>query len=1022
MRDCKHIFGRFLAYLLLCALAISVLSSCGVKAAEIDNTVQPMEASDKNMTTGSIINPDTEIRAVWIASVFNIDYPSKTDLTAAQLQAELDEIVATCVKNKLNTIFFQVRPTCDALYKSELFPVSSYLSTSGTLPLDPLAYLVKAAHEHNIFVHAWVNPLRVTMNSTDVNTLPANSPARQHPEWTVPFADGKLYLNAGLPEVRQLVADGVREIVANYDVDGIVFDDYFYPYPAKNEDGTAAAFNDAAAYAAYGSEYSDIADWRRANINATIRTVYETIKAVDKECQFGVAPFGIWQNDDGQNGGSATNGFEAYKSLYSDALAWVNGGYIDYLSPQLYWRFSDSAAAYDILLHWWNTQLDNTGVDLIVSHAVYRYEDGNWDSPQGEMTEQVSYARSEISYKGSAFYGYDEIHKNTNGASDDILAAYPSEILYPKIQSNGLKPGVNSPADGSTMNVSTTYLLGTSDPAYPLYLNGEKIGRTKSGYFSKMVTLKEGENKFTFTQNGADTIYTLYYKPSTASSGNEPYVTVLDSVKIIGVYPSNTITTENTTQWVSCVAPYGAKVTATLADGSSTTLHMLGTPSVTTADSGYVGVLYGGAVTLPSATDTEIKNVGAITITATLGQTLGQSTASVSTAAIRVKGKNAPLAVRVKEDYAELKFTETSSYYNDYTVQSVGMTDMVKAQKNGFYELSMGGFIAEKFVNEITDNLPYANGYALNAAEVKNAGTNTELRFHTGNVGNTGPAYYGKVEDGKFIVTLYSIDTTTVPDSVTIGENPLFSACEIVKMADSGKVRFLFTLKNERNFYGFDLYYKDGWTVVTCRNPMKIDLTREKPLDGVRIVLDAGHGGDDSGARGFSTAEDKLLNEKQLNLAIVLDASEKLKALGADVSLIRTDDTTVSLDARMAYLEAAEPDLSISIHQNSMGYSTDITRVRGVLPLYCADSGKLLADCVGGEIGRATGRYTRASQYQMLALCRNPKFPQTLIEVGFITNAEEYEQMAVGRGITQAADGVINGVLRYFREMAAFAG
>ena len=1010
--------GRFLACLVLLATVVTLLSSCGVQAADIDNTLRPMEASDKNMTTESIINPDTEIRAVWIASVFNIDYPSKTDLTATQLQAELDEIVATCVKNKLNTIFFQVRPTCDALYKSDIFPVSSYLSTSGQLPFDPLAYLVQAAHEKNIFVHAWVNPLRVTMNSTDVNTLPANSPARQHPEWTVPFADGKLYLNAGLPEVRQLIADGVREIVANYAVDGIIFDDYFYPYPAKNADGSAAVFDDAAAYAAYGSDYSDIADWRRVNINATIRAVYETIKSLDKDCQFGVAPFGIWQNDDGQNGGSATNGFEAYKSLYSDALAWVEGGYIDYLSPQLYWRFSDPAAAFDILLHWWNTKLDNTGVDLIVSHAIYRYEDGNWDSPQGEMTEQVSYARSEISYKGSAFYGYDEIHKNTNGASDDILAAYTSEILYPKIQSNGLKPGVNSPSDGATMNVTTTYLLGTSDPAYPLYLNGEKIGRTKSGYFSKMVTLKEGENKFTFTQNGEETVYTLYYKPATASNTTQKSITVLDSVQITGVYPSNAITTDKTGQWVSCVAPYGATVTAKRENGEAVTLKMTETPSVTKADGGYVGVIYGGTVPLPAASNTEVKDAGTITITATLGQ----NTVTATTAAIRVKGQNAPLAVRVKEDYAELKFTETSSYYNDYTVQSIGMTDTVKAQKNGFYELSMGGFIAEKFVDEVTDNLPSASGWVITGAEVKNAGTNTELRFHTSNSGDAGPAYYGKMEDGKFIVTLYSIDTTKVPDSVTIGENPLFSACEIVKMADSGKVRFLFTLKNERNFYGFDLYYKDGWTVITCRNPMKIDLTREKPLEGVRIVLDAGHGGEDSGARGFSTADDKVLNEKQLNLAIVLDAAEKLKALGANVSLIRTDDTTVSLYARMAYLEAAEPDLSISIHQNSMGYSTDITRVRGVLPLYCADSGKLLADCVGGEVGRSTGRYTRASQYQMLALCRNPKFPQTLIEVGFITNAEEYEQMAVGRGITQATDGVVNGVLRYFREMAAFAG
>ena len=118
----KNTFGRLLVFLLLCTISVSLLSSCGVKAAELDNTLKPMEASDQNMATESIINPDTEIRAVWIASVFNIDYPSKTDLSAAELQVELDEILSTCEKNKLNTIFFQVRPTCDALYKSEIFP------------------------------------------------------------------------------------------------------------------------------------------------------------------------------------------------------------------------------------------------------------------------------------------------------------------------------------------------------------------------------------------------------------------------------------------------------------------------------------------------------------------------------------------------------------------------------------------------------------------------------------------------------------------------------------------------------------------------------------------------------------------------------------------------------------------------------------------------------------------------------------------------------------------------------------
>ncbi|MBQ4605929.1 MAG: family 10 glycosylhydrolase, partial [Clostridia bacterium] len=308
--------------LLPLVLTLSILlTSCGVEATSL--TLVPMQPTEENMPTTNIIDPSSEVRGVWIASVFNIDYPSAAGLDAAALQAEIDSIIATCLETGLNTIFFQVRPTCDALYKSELFPVSSFLSTDGTLPFDPLDYIVKEAHKNNIFVHAWVNPLRVTMNSTDVNSLPETSPARMHPEWTVPYVDGKLYLNAGIPEVRKLVADGVREIVAGYDVDGIVFDDYFYPYPANNADGTAAVFDDAEEFAAYGAEYEDRAAWRRANINDLIAQVYDAVHTTDPDCVFGVSPFGIWQNDNGKNGGSATNGLEGYHALHCDALAWV---------------------------------------------------------------------------------------------------------------------------------------------------------------------------------------------------------------------------------------------------------------------------------------------------------------------------------------------------------------------------------------------------------------------------------------------------------------------------------------------------------------------------------------------------------------------------------------------------------------------------------------------------------------------------------------------------------------------------
>ena len=996
--------------LLPLVLTLSILlTSCGVEATSL--TLVPMQPTEENMPTTNIIDPSSEVRGVWIASVYNIDYPSAAGLDAAALQAEIDSIIATCLETGLNTIFFQVRPTCDALYKSELFPVSSFLSADGTLPFDPLDYIVKEAHKNNIFVHAWVNPLRVTMNSTDVNTLPETSPARMHPEWTVPYVDGKLYLNAGIPEVRKLVADGVREIVAGYDVDGIVFDDYFYPYPANNADGTAAVFDDAEEFAAYGAEYEDRAAWRRANINDLIAQVYDAVHTTDPDCVFGVSPFGIWQNDNGKNGGSATNGLEGYHALHCDALAWVEAGTVDYLSPQLYWQFTTTSAPYDVLVRWWNAALENTGVDLYVSHAIYRYEEGNWAEPEGEMTEQVTFARSELAYKGSVYYGYDEIRQNTKGAADELKYLHENEIIYSAVTSNGQSVQVTTPANGSVMTADTSYVIGMSDPSEPLYMDGKKIGRTRSGFFSVMVKLNYGENKFTFTHKGETYEYILHYNTGTASTQPGDGVTVLDSIQAASIFPSKKVTTSAGTQWVSCVAPYGSQVTATL-DGTTIELGVTEQPARTRDANGYVGVTYGGTFTLPAAAEGQLYNAGNVTFSVTHKD----GTASATGAEIRSMGKNAKLAVSVNQRYAELKFTETSSYYNDYTVQSPGMTDYVKAQKNGFYELRMGGFIAEEWVNEIY-SIDLAEKAPITKAVVSDKGEYTELRLDT--QANKLP-YYGYMEEGKFIVTLYNADADNAMD-VKITDNPLFSACETIRLPDQNRVRYALTLKSDRNFYGFDLVYEDGGVVVTFRNPMVVDLSRDLPLEGVHIVLDAGHGGSDRGAAGAQNTDDTVLNEEDINLLITLEAEKLLKELGATVDLTRREDVTMDLYARMDYLEEKEPDLCISIHQNSMGYTSDITRIRGTLPLYWANAGTLLADTVGAAVAARTGRYLRETTRQMLALCRNPKFPQTLIEVGFITCVEEYEQLVSGRGITQAAEGVRDGVMEYFRRQAEYA-
>lgn len=366
-----------------------------------------------------------EMNGVWIASVSNIDFPSRTDLSKEELKREIEAIVDTVSAAGLDTVFFQVRPSSDALYASDIFPVSRYLSTDGTLTLDCLDYMIKCAKKESIAVHAWVNPLRVAVGG-ETDDLSKNNPARKNPDLAVKYADGKIYYDCGLPEVRELVADGVLEIVENYDVAGIVFDDYFYPYPyyETDEEGNrvVSAFADSDTFNEYGTKHDDIGDWRRDNVNKLVKLCYEKIKEEDKGCIFGVSPFGIWKNGYGDESGSATSGAQSYYDIYCDTVAWAEGGYVDYIAPQLYWTAESSAASYTALTNWWAFALGGTGVPLLVSHAAYRYSE--WESPSGIMTSQVENARTYDCYRGSIYYGYEEIAANSFGIADELRKMY----------------------------------------------------------------------------------------------------------------------------------------------------------------------------------------------------------------------------------------------------------------------------------------------------------------------------------------------------------------------------------------------------------------------------------------------------------------------------------------------------------------------------------------------------------------------------------------------------------------------
>ena len=1001
----------FSAAVILLPLLKSQPGQSGLSSGQISSG-NPSAPSAESAVSSPILNPDSEVRGVWIATVTNINFPSKKGLSVKELKAELDDIIATCEAANLNAIYFQVRPSSDALYDSDIFPVSEYLTgTQGSsLPdgFDPLAYLLEQAHAKNIRVHAWVNPLRVTVGSqsspkTDVTALSKNHPARLNPDWTIAYADGRLYYDCGLPEVRELVADGVREIVEKYDVDGIIFDDYFYPYPVYttvNGKNVLASFNDDASYKKYGGKL-DRDDWRRANVNAMIEACYNAIKEVDSDCQFGVAPFGIWQNDDGTNGGSDTSGLESYSSIYCDPTAWVEGGYVDYISPQLYWRFTTTAARYDVLVRWWNTLLDGTGVDLIVSHGVYNYD--SWTNPENELREQVEYARAELTYKGSILYGYAALKANSHGLLDETKEVFSQEIIYTDITSNGRDLVLSIPYSGSYIDGEGSFLIGTSDPAQPLTIDGQKVGRTKSGYFSLYLDLKKGKNTFTLEHKGKTTEYVLNRGTQPTTSTSTSY-TKMEKYEITSVTPSYRWAGSTSTLAVSVTAPSGSSVVAELA-GTKVTLKPTINPP---ANSTYMREVYTGSIPLPSAKAGEVKELGTIKFTAKRGT----HTATAESADIRVLGSGAVIPVEITANDTEMKVQPNSWYYDDYTPQSAGMRDNAVSLSSGQYKLRCGGYVSEQYVQELEGD---AIGIAkLSAAKVSSDTAATYIRFTVDE--NIPLNCY--VENGEFCVTLYNMDTSAAPE-MQLADTPLFTSVRGEKSAKANAYKYFFQLVDIENFYGFDYYYEDGQLVVELINPQPLSderLASDTPLLGKTIILDAGHGGPNPGALGPLGSAEGAMNESDFNLEIVMAACDKLTALGAQVVLTRDRETEIDVPVldRVAQLIEVDPDLCISVHQNSMPYTTDITKIRGLVGLYWSDSGYMLTSVMGETMSAALNKLDRSPTQQRLAMVRNPKFPSTLVEVCFITSVEEYERMMQPDAIETIAQSLADGVLNYY--------
>ena len=457
-----------------------------------------------------------EFRGAWIQCVNGQFQGLGTKAMQQTLASQLDELQ----RDGVNAIIFQVRPECDALYKSDLEPWSRFLTgTQGQAPSpywDPLQWMISECHKRGMELHAWLNPYRAKTKGTAV--LASSHVAIKHPERVFSY-DGQFILNPGLPENRDYICQVVDDIVTRYDIDGIHIDDYFYPYPAAGQ-----TIPDDKEFQKYSNGIRDRGDWRRDNVNVFVKQLGETIHKRKPWVKFGVSPFGIYRNKkNAPNNGSDTGGLQNYDDLYADVLLWVNNGWIDYCVPQLYWQIGHKSADYKTLITWWNKHA--AGRPLYIGEDVERtVKFADTDNPNNNQMAAKFQLHSQMKNVSGTVLWYAKAVCDNVGSYGTMLRnnywKYPAlQPLMPFIDKKApKKPRKVMPVwteDGYMLFWTKPNGSGWQDEAakYVVYrfAKGEKVNLSKPSSIVAVTTdtyfqlpYKDGNEKFTYVVTALD--------------------------------------------------------------------------------------------------------------------------------------------------------------------------------------------------------------------------------------------------------------------------------------------------------------------------------------------------------------------------------------------------------------------------------------------------------------------------------------------------------------------------------------
>lgn len=915
-----------------------------------------------------------KVNGLYVSTVRGTDFPSAPNLSGSLQKQELDRIVDFAAQYGFNQIYYEAVANGGAFYDSKLYAPSEALSTKSTFflfdwnHLDPLDYLVKQAAKQKIGVTAVIDPFLMS----DTGVLPANKRhiGVKNSEYVL-SAGGRLYLNPTAPFTQKLAVSAAAELASRYALDGILLNNFAYPSP--------------------DFELTTTDDEKAQLLTRLLSEIYDAVKTARSSTALGVTASGTFEAE------GAFSGF-------ADHGGWLSGRLLNFVVPSLETPADDGA--YGRALSGWLAPAQKVGAKVYTANPANRLltpaAESVYFGDRLELDYQL-YENSQRGADGCVIKNYSAVKDNFFDVATGLAAAFnpvlpDDDAAYPALNLSIPQAfNITRPSEDIRTDYASYYLMGTSDPALPVTLDGGEVFQAPLGAFGAQVNLTLGENSFTLRQGeNSKTVTITRYDPNA-----QPAATI-SAMRQSSIFPKWEEGVRADTEFtLSCVAPSGAAVSVQL-EGRTVSLTQAaaaktGVPAVFSAKTSLTG---------PYPAD-ETTHLGKLSYAMSYN---GNNSSYTSNGELSVVGKNANFAVEVTDMRGDTSATNVLSDFRDEMITSVekGATDFVTGSEGDYYLLSCGGYIHKEDVKVLEGT-----------AEISAALSLDKISYSFDNIGATltipatgKPYYISEYAGDTVIITFYNTSADVGKASRLTETGKPLSAVEWAR--DERANTTTVTLKTGgKSLWGYNVEFGDNTLILRAKNTPRLSQNPARPLEGVTIIMDAGHGGNDPGALGVAGVTGPV--ESQLNYMNAYAAYLRLTAMGATVHMTQTDDERLSYEQRMDIARDTRADFYLSFHLNSTSESTNSTSAKGIEIYYNEELAIPFGEAIIEGLTSATGRRNRGVLPATFRVTQMTHTPSLLCELGYMVSPAEYEQLCDPFYIYKAALGTADGILRAIR-------